>query len=157
MLSQFFNESIAESTVMFASRQPTMVLNGNANGYGLNGNRIDDESRLMLQMEQERSLEKVMLMPRPFTTVPYLGRGSCNPDVESQLLQGDSVSEKKSVSSMTDKSFMGYTMYPMDSSMESRVKDSANWVEEAALDGWVRGGATSREVAGHNLPKSSVR
>jgi hypothetical protein len=31
--------------------------------------------------------------------------------------------------------------------MESQVKDASNTVEEAALDGWIRGGASTREMA----------
>ena len=147
MLSQFFSESITDSDVKFATQQPTMVLNGMANGNGLSGNLIDYDSLLMIKTEQERPLERIMLMPRPFTTVPYLGRGSCNPDLESQLLQGDSVSDKKSVSTIMDKSFMGYTLYPVDAEMDKKSKDSSHLVEEAALDGWTRGGVPTRDVA----------
>jgi hypothetical protein len=95
-------------------------------------------------MEQERPLEKLMLTPRPFVTVPYLGRGSCDPVLESQLQQGELVSDKKSVSTVMEKSFSGYTMYPTDSVMEERVKNPEFVVQEAALDGWVRGGQATR-------------
>jgi hypothetical protein len=89
-------------------------------------------------------LEKLDIYSRPFATVPYLGRGSCNPDVESQLLQGETVSDRKSVATIMNQSFMPYTMYPSDDYMTEHVRDPTFTVEEAALAGWVRGGSDSR-------------
>jgi hypothetical protein len=45
-----------------------------------------------------------------------------------------------------DKSFMSYSLYPSDNNMEERVKNPSYTVEEAALDGWVRGGASARDM-----------
>jgi hypothetical protein len=103
---------------------------------------------LLLNSENERPLEKLQLMQRPFVTVPYLGRGSCDPSLESQLLQGEIVSEKKSASTLSEKSLSGYTIYPSDDNMVQRVQNPKNTIEEAALNGWVRGGAASREMSG---------
>jgi hypothetical protein len=87
-------------------------------------------------------------MQRPFLTVPFLGKGSCDTTLESQLLQGDTVLQdtKKSTSTIMTQSFMGYTLYPTDSQMEEQTNNPAYKVEEAALQGWVRGGASSREM-----------
>jgi hypothetical protein len=123
-----------------------MMINAVNGGSSVGGNVVDIETALSLSTQQERSLEKVQLMERPFMTVPYLGKGSCDPSLESQLLQGEIVSDKKSVSTVMSQSFMGYTLYPTDSKMQQKVDDAANTVEEAALDGWVRGGAPSREI-----------
>jgi hypothetical protein len=97
-----------------------------------------------LKTEQQRPLDKLQLTPRPFLTIPYLGKGSCDPVLESQLLQGELVSDKKSVSTIMEQSFGQYVMYPTDSQMEERVNNPAYTVQEAALDGWVRGGANTR-------------
>jgi hypothetical protein len=45
-----------------------------------------------------------------------------------------------------DKSFMGYTLYPVDDKMKEQVDNASHTVEEAALAGWVRGGAGTREM-----------
>jgi hypothetical protein len=58
----------------------------------------------MLSKEHERHYENFNLNERLFKTVPYLGRGSCNPVLESQLLQG-TWSPTKSASTVMDKSF----------------------------------------------------
>jgi len=140
MLSEFFSDKTTNSQVKFATQQPTMMVSGT----GIASSVIDVNSMLTLKSEQERPLEKLMLHPRPFLTVPYLGRGSCDPTLESQLQQGEIVSDKKSVSTIMEQSFSNYVMYPTDTNMEERVKNPAFTVEEAALNGWVRGGQSSR-------------
>ena len=144
MLSSYFSESLSNSHLQFATAQPAMMVDGN-NGTGVSPGVIDIDSALLLKKERERSLEKLQLVQRPFVTVPYLGRGSCDPSLESQLQQGEVVSDKKSVSTIMNKSFMGYTLYPTDSKMDEHVNNPA--VEEYALSGWVRGGVSSREIS----------
>jgi hypothetical protein len=95
-------------------------------------------------------------MERPFLTVPYLGRGSNDPVLESQLQQGEIVSDKKSVSTIMDKSFANYSLYPLDSKMEEKVQNPKYSVEEAALNGWVRGGMATRDMsADPNMVKNN--
>ena len=45
-----------------------------------------------------------------------------------------------------DKSFLNYSMYPIDSTMQEHVSNPKYTVEESALNGWVRGGSSSREI-----------
>ena len=143
-LSNFFNETTSDSHVNFATAQPNVMFSGTNGGIGIAGAVVDVDSQLVIKTEQERSLDKLQLNQRPFLTVPYLGKGSCDPLVESQLLHGEMVHDLKSVSTVMDKSFMPYQMYPLDAKMEERTQSSTHMVEEAAMDGWVRGGALSR-------------
>ena len=147
MLSNHFAEPSGDGHVNFATQQPTVMFSGAMNGPGLIGNLVDVDSSLMFKSEQERSLEKLSLNQRAFLTIPYLGRGSCDPLLESQMLQGENSQDKKSVSTIMSKSFMNYTMYPLDNEMKNRVNDTRNTIEESALDGWVRGGVQTRELA----------
>lgn len=145
MLSNYFSESLTNDTVQFASQFPTVSLNGLANGDGLNGVIVDANSELTIGANQERALEKLQLMQRPFVTIPYLGRGSVNPDLESQLLQGESIFEKKGTATIMTQSFMPYIANP-----NSCSSDSSYEVEEYALRGWPRGGVPTREQYGQN-------
>lgn len=156
-LSNFTSETLSDSHVNFAVQQPTMSFFGLTHGHGLSANSVDVDSNLMLKAGQERPLEKLQLFERPFLTVPYLGRGSADPSLESQLQQGELVSDKKSVSTIMEKSFAPYSLYPMDSKMENYVKDPKNTVQEAALDGWTRGGASTRNDGGlaNNRPSAT--
>jgi hypothetical protein len=133
--------------VNFATQQPNVMFSGSSNGKGLIGNLVDMDSNLLMKTEQERSLEKLSLNQRTFLTVPYLGRGSCDPLLESQMLQGENSQDKKSISTIMSKSFMDYTMYPLDNEMKNRVSNTKNMIEESALEGWVRGGVQTRELA----------
>ena len=161
-LSNYFSNNVSSDYVNFAIEQPTMSFSGVSRGKGLNGNVVDNESSLFIKnVEQTTPFEKLQLFQRPFVTVPYLGRGSCDPTLESQLLHGESVADKKSVSTIMDKSFSQYQLYPTDDKMKQRVNDPSYTVEEAALDGWVRGGMASREMTAdeilqhNNRPNSS--
>ena len=147
MLSNYYNEVLSGSHVDFAVQQPNIMFSGVTHGHGLNGSVVDVDSNLMIHSTNERPLEKLQLMARPFLTVPYLGRGSCDPSLESQLQQGEIVSDKKSVSTVTEKSFLGYSMFLNDNKMAERANNPANSVEEMAMDGWVRGGVASREIS----------
>lgn len=146
-LSNFFSEAKSDAHVKFATTQPTITFNGVNGGSGVGGGVVDYESLLKLSVEQERPLEKVQLMQRPFATVPYLGRGAGNPDIESKLQQGEIVNHQKSVSTIMEKSFMDYSMHPTDSLMNERVANPAYSVEEAAMNGWVRGGSATRDMS----------
>jgi hypothetical protein len=155
-LSNFLSESTSDTHVSFATSQPNVNYSGIAHGLGLGGSVIDADSSLLIKTEQERPLEKLQLMERPFLTVPYLGRGSNDPVLESQLQQGEIVSDKKSVSTIMDKSFANYSLYPLDSKMEEKVQNPKYTVEEAALNGWVRGGMATRDMsADPNMVKNN--
>lgn len=154
MLSNYSSENVSTSHVDFALQQPAIQFNGLTHGTGLSANVIDVDSRLLINADNERPLEKLQLMERPFLTVPYLGRGSCDPSLESQLQQGEIMNEKKSVSTLSENSFLGYTLYASDPEMVERVRNPSNTVEEAALNGWVRGGEASREIPYHYSEKN---
>jgi len=156
-LASFFSENTSSQHVNFAVQQPTMTFSGISHGNGLNGNVIDDESNLVIKTEQTKPFEKLQLFQRPFASVPYLGRGSCDPALEAQLQHGEVVAGKKSVSTIMDKSFSQYQLYPTDDKMEERVNDASYTVEEAALDGWVRGGKSTREMSNDEIMKQNNR
>jgi hypothetical protein len=129
-----------DSYVQFATSAPTINFRGTVGG-GLPGSAVDFDSLLMIQAEQQRAFEKLQLIQRPFATVPFLGRGAVDPALESQLRQGEAASERKSVSAASETT---QVEYPIMDSVKDRVTNPSYSVEEAALDGWVRGGQASR-------------
>jgi hypothetical protein len=146
MLTNHFSTLPARGHVDFASSTRGLAVNGVQGGVGLDGTVVDDESQLWMKIGQERSVEKLQLMPRPFLTVPYLGRGSCDPIIESQLQQGDVVRGKKSVTTVMENNFFDLKEYPLEKGLADRVQDDSQQIQEAALDGWVRGGTSTRET-----------
>lgn len=146
-LSNFFNESKSDSHITFATMQPSVSFNSVNGGSGVGGGVVEYESLLLNKSEQDRPLEKVQLMQRLFSTVPYLGRGAGNTDVESQLQQGEIIDHKKSTSTIMEKSFMPYSLHMTDYNMNEHVQNPAYTVEEVAMNGWVRGGSNARNLA----------
>jgi len=143
----YFSEFPSDTQIQFATSQPAIVPNGTFGGSGVGALNVETESILTLNAEQERTLGRLSLMQRPFTTVPYLGRGSCDPTLESQMMQGEAITDKKSVSTVMAQSFMGYTLYPTSNKMEERINEPKYTVEESAMSGWIRGGAPTRDMA----------
>ena len=128
----------SSNNVEFATQFPGMMTQSNAmRGVGLGGNEVHQES-LLFWNKQERPLERVQLFPRPFLTIPYLGKGSCDPVVESKLMMGEMVRGKKSVSTVMEDNFSELDKFPLE-------KKPSPSIEELAMDGWVRGGKASRE------------
>lgn len=144
-LSNYFSNVASDTHVKFAIQQPTTMFSGMVNGHGLTSSLVDDESNILYSIKTDKA--DGPLMPRPFLTIPYLGKGSCDPALESQLQQGESVADKKSVSTIMEKSFNQYSLYPTDDKMTDRVNDPAKNVEESALNGWVRGGMMTRDMS----------
>lgn len=142
MLSNYFATN--NSYVHFATNQPTVNYSGVNGGSSVGAANIDVDSQLMINVEQARPSEKIQLSERPFLTVPYLGRGSCDPVLESNLLQGDVVSSKKSVSTISETTYIDYKNYPMMESLRDTVTNPNYIIQESAMSGWTRGGSSSR-------------
>lgn len=142
-LTDFHNENMQNSHINFATKYPGMMVTGIGHGFGLNGDNVESENSLLWN-ESQRPLEKLHLQSRPFITVPYLGRGSCDPFIESKLLQGETVRGKKSVSTIMENNFMPLNDFPLDDDKKERMQNSNYTIEEIALGGWTRGGKTSR-------------
>jgi hypothetical protein len=152
MLSAYFSDSHSNDHVQFATNQPAMMFTGlSGASAGINALTVDVDSKLNIHKENGRALEKLTLQQRPFLTVPYLGRGSCDTVLESQLKQGDIITNKKSVSTITEQSFANKQMYPLIDSIKDTITNPKYLVQEAALDGWVRGGSATRS----HLPNNS--
>jgi len=138
----------------FASEQPGFMMHN----YGKAPYVIDDESSVLFKDTQSgRDYEKIQLFQRPFLTVPYLGRGAGDPLLETQLLQGESIENRKSVNPTTEKPYIDYAEYPLNRELKSFINNPSNSVEELAMDGWVRGGSSARESGVQATARPNVR
>jgi hypothetical protein len=147
MLNDQFSTLNSTTHINFATQQPSINFRGTGGGAGVPGIAIDYDSLLTIKTDQERAFERLQLNQRPFMTIPYLGRGSVNPVLESQMLIGEYIGEKKSDKTIMDKGFINYNDYPLMDDVKERITNPAYSVEEAALNGWTRGGASSRDMA----------
>jgi len=130
-----------EAQVNFANEHVGMVL-GNVHGSGVGATQVGHENSLLLDSEQGRSLSRLSLMQRQFATVPYLGRGSVDPTLESQMLQGDAMKDKKSATPSED-TFVKHALHPEKQEFDQKIQNKP--MLENATNA-PRGGANTREI-----------
>jgi hypothetical protein len=147
MLQNYFaNDCSMKKPIDLATTQPCINYKGGFN-VGAGGCNIQENSKLLIGTIQTHPKERIDLFHRPFATVPFLGRGSVDPIVESQIQQGESITNKRSITGIGEKSYMGYHTTPLIGDVKERMTNPAYCVEGVASEGWVRGGLPSRELA----------
>jgi hypothetical protein len=88
------------------------------------------------------------LNQRPYATVPYLGRGTTNVVLETQILQGkDLANNRKSANPSSEINYANYSNTPLIPSVQATITNPNNLIESVAAEGWIRGGLPSRELA----------
>lgn len=141
----FASDCTMKKPIELATMQPGIMYNG---GYqvGAGGCNINDSSKLQIGTIQTHPKSRIDLFHRPFATVPYLGKGSVNPVTESQILQGEQLTNKRSINNLSEKSYIKYHQTPLLPVIQNQINNPANQIESVAYDGWVRGGIPSREL-----------
>jgi len=128
-----------------ATTQPGINYSG---GYGLGagGCNVDDSSNLLIGGIQTHPKSRIDLFGRPFATVPFLGRGSVDPILEAQIQQGEAITSKRSVTRLTEKSYLKYHTTPLIPEIKQTIQNPSLMIEGMASEGWIRGGVPSREL-----------
>jgi hypothetical protein len=141
----FASDCSMRKPIELATTQPGIMYNG-PSSVGSGGCVVDTSSKLLLGSLVTHPRCKIDLYQRPFVTVPYLGRGSVDPILESQIQQGELLTNKRSVTRLPEKSYLKYTNTPLLSDIKDRVTNPAYCIEGVASDGWIRGGVPSRDL-----------
>ena len=141
----FASDCSMRNPIELATSQPGIMYNGGYN-TGAGGCNIDDSSKLLIGTIQTHPKCHIDLFHRPFATVPFLGRGAVNPIMESQIQQGEQIVNKRSVNTLSEKSYIKYHQTPLLPAVQERINNPANQIESVASDGWIRGGVPSREL-----------
>jgi hypothetical protein len=145
MLQNFFSDDCTmKRPIEFATSQPNINFTG-GHQVGAGGCNIDTNSQLLIggsALTHPRC--RISLLQRPFATVPFMGRGQSNPYLESQLQQGDYLTNKRSINLLSEQTVS--TNYPLVPSIASTITNPVNLVEGVASEGWVRGGANTRTM-----------
>jgi hypothetical protein len=145
----FASDCSMKNPIALATTQPGIMYNGGFNA-GAGGCNIDESSKLLIGSIQTHPKCHIDLFQRPFATVPFLGRGSVNPIIESQILQGEQITNKRSVNLLSEKSYIKYHHTPLLPAIQQKIDDSTKKIENDASDGWIRGGVPSRELTRDN-------
>ena len=115
-------------------------------GFGFNNQNIDMDSRLRQEATQAGRLRcPLHVQSRPFATVPYMGNGRGNPDVESSLLYSEWARIERPCGTVTETFFDGQ-FTPLVPHLAAHIQNPANLIPEVATGGaWVRSGIPSRQ------------
>jgi hypothetical protein len=134
---------------------PTVIETASANpevqfrdGYGVSECFVDEDSELRIGQTRKNPKCPIQLFTRPYATVPYMGRGSGNSYLESQLRPGESTGERKQCNTLAGITIPNIdpNSMPMIDHIRNSIQDPRHLITEEALQGWVRGGAPSRQI-----------
>ena len=142
----FIDDCTMSRPIALATNQPGVFYNGISN-VGSGGCMVDDNSKLSIGSLITHTKCKIDLYQRPFATVPYLGRGSANAILESQIQQGESFTNKRSLTKLGEQSYMKYSNTPLLPDIKERMTNPSYSVEGVASSGWIRGGLPSRDLS----------
>ncbi len=136
--------ALQQKAAGIALANPTMTYGV---GYGsATAAVIDDESVLrnyQVQTHDSRCAGRVQ--PRPFLTVPFMGKGSGGPDIESRLQHGELTQGKRECGDVTEGSWPVFA--PLNSILAENVQNPKHLIPEVAAPGWIHGGLPSRQYA----------
>ena len=133
------------NAIDFATSQPNINFTGSYQ-TSVGGSNINESSQLLIN-DLSRTKCRISLTERPYSTVPYLGRGKCDPLLESQMQQGDFANNKKSINPSSEVCYSQYAQTPLLPTVKATISNPANLIESSAAEGWIRGGLPSRELA----------
>mgnify|MGYP007047366133 CR=1 FL=1 len=142
MLENYCIYSPLSSSINLATSQPNVFCQGSPAG-GIHKNNIDKNTTLNFS-QATKPKERATYQSRLFSTVPYLGKGPSNINVECDLITSNLNSCKKTADQNSEVSHIDYSYIPLIPSLEESINNPANFIEGIAADGWIRGGIPSR-------------
>jgi len=146
LLQNYFAQDCSmKNAKALATSQPCINYSGGF-GLGAGGSNVDESSKLLIGGIQTNPKARIDLFGRPFATVPYLGRGSVDPILEAQIQQGEAITSKRSVTRLTEKSYLKYHTTPLIPEVKQTIQNPSLMIEGMASEGWIRGGVPSREL-----------
>ena len=146
MQNYFVQDCNMNNAKYMATTQPCINYSGT---FGLSGGgcNVDENSKLLIGGIQTHPRSKLDLFARPFATVPYLGRGAVDPMLESQIQQGESITNKRSITKLAERNYLRYHTTPLLPNIKERIQNSAHMIESDASQDWTRGGMSSRDMS----------
>lgn len=115
------------------------------NGYGVGSCVIDESSSLRWGKSKNNPKCPNQLFERPYLTVPYMGRGSGDQNLETQLLPGEPTKEKRQCNSLSGITIDNY-FTPLIAHLRDNIQDPIHIVPEYVSEGWIRGGSNTRLI-----------
>ena len=107
------------------------------------GCNVDKDSGLRIGDKLTNKKYINQLIERPYLTVPYIGNGCLNIDLETQMKPGEDTSQDKPCN-LVGKDLTDFRMYPLLPCLKNTIQNKKHLIEEE--NGWVRSGVPSRQI-----------
>lgn len=140
----YANDYEMRSGISQALKQPMFNYSG-THSTALKGTNIDTNSQLLIDKNLIHDKGKISLQERQYLTVPYLGKGKVDPNLETKLRYGVQETHRKTATQLSEKSYIPLKHTPMIPEVATKVQNPNNLIEGVASNGWIRGGLPSRE------------
>lgn len=113
-------------------------------GYGVSECNIKRDSQLRVGRTKRFPKCPDQLFTRPFGSIPYMGRGSGNSNLEYKLVTGAETREKKQCNESNVDIDNYFT--PLVDSLRNEIQNPKNLVQEVNDNKWIRGGVPTRQI-----------
>jgi hypothetical protein len=117
-------------------------------GYGwtsTNGCNVDNDSQLRNAKNQTNPRLIQQLHPRPYLTVPYMGRGVGDVCEESYLRAGENTFQGRACNNLAGV-HIEQQYYPQIPCLKENIQNPQHIITEDSDPAWIRGGQASRQV-----------
>ena len=130
-----------------ATDNPTITFK---DGFGISECNVNKSSELRIGKTKKYPRCPNQLFTRPYLTVPYMGRGSGNSFVESNLITGEDTSEKRQCNTLAGVTIDNF-FTPLVPNLKDNIQNPNNLIQEINTQKWVgnvhpRGGIPSRQI-----------
>ena len=141
-----FHDCVCESPyVLETSLQQPILLH--RDGYGwtsMNGCNIDNDSKLRNAKNLTNTRCINQLFERPYTTVPYMGRGGGDICTETKLLPGEDTFQNRPCNNLAGVYIDRFV--PQIPCLRQNIQNTNHIIPEDSDKYWIRGGQPSRQV-----------
>lgn len=133
-----------EKGISFAMTQPGI----NYVQYGINTCNVEDNSRLTIGATAPEQHDKARwnINQRLYATVPYLGRGTIDPVVESRIQKGEVVSSRPTETGLREKNVTHRIITPLIPTLKANIQNTDYIIEGDTFPGMIRGGVPTRDL-----------
>jgi hypothetical protein len=139
----FAGEASLNKSMDVATSHAGFVINGGY-GMGVGGFNVDESSRMQIGAVQGNSCGRNNLFHRPFATVPYLGRGAVDPNLESQLLNRNVSMDRRASGAQPCTSSIRYHRTPLIPMAKKRISAMGDNIMSNEEAGFRFGGVDTR-------------
>lgn len=114
-------------------------------GLGVNACNINLDAKVRYSKVRHERKHQRQLFERPFTTMPYIGRGYHDVDSENFLFSGELTGQHKQCNALAGV-FIENQYTPLVPNLRDNIQNNKNLIPEDSKKDWVRGGMSSRNI-----------